>query len=88
MIGYIYKFTNEINNKSYIGQTNNIKTIYNSHIKCKRNDPFHNALRKYGLENFNFEILHTIEDDCPEIIKDELNKLEQYYILLESSKYP
>lgn len=74
----IYKITNLINGKMYIGQTtetleqriewhrNSMVSNVNTHI--------YNAMRKYGWDNFKFEeIVHT--DD-----KDVLDELEMYYI--------
>ena len=55
---YIYQITNLINGKIYIGQTNNIQKRWANH-KCS-NDPdmvIARALRKYGVDNFHFEIL-------------------------------
>lgn len=82
MIGIIYKYTSP-SNKCYIGQTynekerrqkfNNIKNAYGG-IKID------NARRKYGPENFTYEILYTIETDDKELLMDELNAMEEYYI--------
>ena len=62
MIFYIYKVTNLINNKIYIGKTQaTIKTRRNSHKTAARkkdkNDYFyiHRAMNKYGFENFKIE---------------------------------
>lgn len=55
---YIYQITNLINNKIYIGQTNNIKKRWSNHKNC--NSPkmvIAKAIKKYGVENFKFEIL-------------------------------
>ena len=75
----IYKATNKVNNKSYIGQT--IYTIENrklNHI-TKSNGysklAIHRAIRKYGEENFEWEVI----DDTAKNV-DELNLLEQKYI--------
>lgn len=67
MIHYIYCYTNLINNKKYVGQTNNLERRKKQHIQdsihCFKgrevsyNLPFHAAIRKYGIENFDFEIL-------------------------------
>lgn len=69
MIG-IYKITNIINNHCYIGQSVNIEQRW---IEEKKNAfsstskeydyPRSKAFRKYGLENFKFEVLEecTIE---------------------------
>lgn len=79
MVG-IYKITNLINGKCYIGQSTNIKRRWNNHKSDSVNikSPHYNyhlyrAFRKYGIENFSFEI---IEECC---VKD-LDEKEQYYI--------
>lgn len=75
----IYKVTNKINGMSYIGQTvNDLDKRKREHIRRvlnnKDNIYFHNALRKYGAENFDWDII----EECDDI--DELNKLEVFYI--------
>ena len=60
---YIYKLTNLVNGKSYIGQTNNLKRRFQEHLHDKRaGHPIHLALRKYGRENFSCEVLYYGED--------------------------
>jgi group I intron endonuclease len=60
----IYKATNKINGKSYVGQT--IRTLNErkqSHLNDSNNNStcyFHNAIRKYGKASFKWEIL----DEC------------------------
>lgn len=63
MIG-IYKITNKINGKCYIGQSINIQKRINEHFwksKCEKDVSFnsilHTAIRKYGKENFEYETL-------------------------------
>jgi|688.fasta_scaffold209823_3 group I intron endonuclease len=56
----IYKFTNKINSKSYIGKTIDIPTRYSKHKKIAESGlgfAIHNAIRKYGIDNFTFEII-------------------------------
>lgn len=79
MIG-IYKITNLINNKCYIGQSVNIKERWKNHRTASHNPndegydyPLYRAIRKYGLENFSFEVL----EECK---TEELNNKEKYYI--------
>lgn len=76
MIG-IYKFTNKINNKSYIGQSVNIEKRKKEHIQninnYKIDSTLYQALRKYGIMNFSFEVL----EECD---KQELNEKEKYWI--------
>lgn len=79
MIG-IYKVTNLINNKVYIGQSDNIAHRWRIHRDHSLNNCghdynciFYKAIRKYGLENFKFEVI----EECS---KDELNNRERYWI--------
>lgn len=74
----IYKITNKINGKVYIGQTT--KTLQHrkqQHLQCVTNGlnrHLYNAMRKYGVENFEFEeVCHTNS-------KSELNYLEAKFI--------
>lgn len=75
--GLIYKYTNKINNKSYIGQTiQKLAKRHNRHLKDSEEDNlyFHRALQKYGVDNFTLEIL---EDNIP---LDILDEREKYWI--------
>lgn len=81
-MGFIYKITNKINNKIYIGLTRktpqerwkmHINAAYNIHSK-DYNALFKKAIRKYGVENF---IVETIEE-CSTL--EELKKREIYWI--------
>ena len=78
MIG-IYKYTNKINNKTYIGLSNNIERRKHEHqyfANCIQDTYFHKALHKYGIENFDFEILETFETNDRTL----LGQREQYWI--------
>lgn len=72
----IYKITNIINGKCYIGQSINIQERWRRH-RCFNQDkshyPLYLAFAEYGLDNFTFEIL----EECG---LDELNEKEQFYI--------
>jgi group I intron endonuclease len=76
--GIIYKATNIITGKVYIGQTKeNINLRINHHIgSMKRGSKtyFHNALRKYGKENFLWEIIDIANN------RNELNLKECFWI--------
>lgn len=56
----VYCFTNKLNNKKYIGLTKDIKRRFNQH-KGKRSRAviLCNAIRKYGFENFDFNVLKS-----------------------------
>ena len=78
----IYKITNTINNKSYIGQSVDIVKRWRHHCAAAFNPmnpgyeyPLYRAFRKYGLDNFTFEILLECE-------KQNLDIQEEYYIEL------
>lgn len=65
---YIYKFTNSVNNKIYVGQCSNPKQRPISHKSAAKVNSdacplFYNALRHHGYENFKFEIIETIYTD-------------------------
>jgi len=84
--GVVYKITNLINKKAYIGQTKrSIKERLNGHFypgNGSKNTKLYKAICKYGKENF---IVETIDTACS---LDELNKKEIYYIsLLKSIDY-
>lgn len=75
----IYKVTNLINNKIYVGKTKNSLTYRKYAHKCESltrdsNTYFHKAIRKYGWDNFKWEIIDETEDD------NELNEKETYWI--------
>ena len=77
----VYKITNLINGKLYIGQT--IRTIeerFNDHIYDDSN--IGNAIREYGCENFSIEVIEKCKS------KEELNAYENYYIAYFDSKEP
>lgn len=81
MYGYIYKITNLITGKIYIGQHKYDKPeLDNSYITS--GVIINESINKYGLENFNRELV-DIADDL-----EELNQKEIYYISYFNSKYP
>ena len=55
----IYKITNTINSKVYIGQSHNILYrwySYKNSSKC-HNEHLKRSIIKYGIDNFTFEII-------------------------------
>lgn len=83
----IYKATCLINKKNYIGQTSQtLQQRINQHnykaFNTKDNSHFHNAIRKYGIENFKYEI---IESNIK--TQEELNAREKYWIQYFNSFY-
>lgn len=69
----IYKITNNINKKSYIGQTKNFKKRIECHLKGKGSVLIAKAIKKYGIENFIYENLLECKNK-------EADKYEKEYI--------
>lgn len=79
MIG-IYKITNILNNKSYIGQSVNLERRKNEHFSGNTKQYIDEEIALVGKEYFTFEILEY----CTQ---DKLNELEQYWINYYDSFY-
>ena len=67
---YIYKITNKINNKIYIGKTSHSSTEerFKEHIRDSRKTryekrPLYDAMNKYGVENFSIEQIEQVKND-------------------------
>lgn len=69
----IYKITNLVNGKVYIGQSINIERRWEKHKTSNDDFAIHQAIKKYGLSNFTCEII----EECNQ---DELNEKEIYWI--------
>lgn len=82
MIGTIYKLTSP-SNKCYIGQTINLverkRTLYNPN-KYYSGHRLDNAIKKYGIENFQYEIIIQIVESNKEKLREKLDELEKFYI--------
>lgn len=79
----IYKVTNRLNGMVYIGQTSrSLNRRISEHLSNNRTSYFDRALRKYGINNFNIEIIDIATS------KEELNEKEKYYIEYYDSKIP
>lgn len=83
-MGFIYKITNTINQKCYIGQT--VKTLEKRFSQHRNNytKPYfsqvvlYKAFKKYGIENFTFEKVEEISDEL-------LDEREKYWIKFYNS---
>jgi hypothetical protein len=72
----IYKHTNKLNGKSYIGQTSQKATLrWRNGTGYKESPIFYAAIQKYGFANFTHEIL---EENLA--TKELANQREQYWI--------
>lgn len=87
MLGYIYKITNKLNGKSYIGLTvQNVETRYKQHLYLLENNKHHSIkLQKdfntYGKENFLFSFnLYEINgiEELAELEKEAIENSQSY----------
>jgi group I intron endonuclease len=79
----IYKITNRVNGKIYIGSAKSVSHRLSEHkwyLKNNNHENPHlqNAVNKYGLDNFDFSILEDVE-------QSKLLEREQYYLDLYKS---
>lgn len=78
-MGFIYKVTNQINGKSYIGKTaETIQKRWNQHLNTFysnnfKNRPLYSAFNKYGINNFKIEQIEEVSNSF-------LSEREQYWI--------
>lgn len=76
-MAHIYKITNTINDKQYVGKTEkDPKKRWKEHLAAAKNNPLmviSKAIRKHGIRNFKFEII----EEC---LSEDVNKKETYWI--------
>ena len=90
----IYKITNTVNQKVYIGQSNRPRIRWYQHkAESKREEPsmvINKAMKKYGIENFKFEVITSIVPVVDEVeyckiadeVEAQLIEQEQSHISL------
>lgn len=68
---------------------NNHKSVANNPKAKDYNVPFHNAIRKYGINNFEYEILEDIPDEESQKFIDEREKffIKHYQTLISQNGY-
>jgi hypothetical protein len=72
-MAFIYKITNDVNGKVYIGKTlHSVEKRWKEHIKDSKrehneNRPLYRAMNKYGIDNFHIE---TIEECVEELVEE------------------
>lgn len=74
----IYKITNKLNGKSYIGKTTQLpKVRFKQHalgMGYGKYMPIHLSIKKYGIENFELKVIHESINDI------DMNFAEIYFI--------
>ena len=81
----IYKITNIINGRCYIGESMDIASRWKQHAKCgvgidtPANNKLYKAMMENGIWNFTWEVL----EECPQ---QKSNEREKYYIDLYMAK--
>lgn len=79
----IYRITNLLTGKSYIGQSVHIEERIRRHKQCPKDQlhyPLYQDMCQFGIDNFNFEILEVC---TPEL----LNEREIYWIAFYDTYY-
>jgi group I intron endonuclease len=78
-MGYIYKIVNKIDKKTYIGQTvSDCETRWSHHLAKSSNCRYLNsALKKHGIDNFDFKIVCiTFDSSLDDIEIDYIKKYD------------
>jgi group I intron endonuclease len=87
---YVYKITNQINQKCYIGITHNIQERWNNHRSdysvetIKR--PLYKAFQKYGKENFTITTLYECSNE-EEAKQKEIESIKELKSLWNENGY-
>lgn len=83
-MSYIYKITNTLNGKIYIGQTSTtIEQRWKQHIRDSKrylDRPLYRAFNKYGIDAFKIEIIEKCSSD-------KVNERECFWIAYYNSYY-
>ena len=77
----IYKSTNTINGKSYVGFDSCWPKRKEKHLYCNTNYIFHNAIQKYGKDCFLWEILYQSKE------RDHTLKVMEEFFIKENNSY-
>lgn len=86
MEGFIYKITNQVNKKIYVGQTKQtIRRRFRGHKQAAKDNKkssykLYNAMNKYGADKFSIEVIETVQASTVSELKSLLNEREIYWI--------
>lgn len=82
----IYKITNIVNGKCYIGYSQTPNERWKTHIRCANSGDkkkLYSAMRKYGISNFNFDIIYQSDDREHTLLEMEPFYIKQYNSVVE-----
>lgn len=86
--GVVYKYTNNINGKIYVGiTTRDIETRHKEHLNSLNRDfVFYRAIKRYGSDNFKFEVIDR-ENNFEKLLEKERYYIQKYnsYVNNENS---
>jgi group I intron endonuclease len=80
----VYKITNIINGKFYIGISNDIERRFKDHKASAKSGSLQRMyveMRDYGIQNFKFEVLEIINDEKVRMF------MEKYYYITLRPEY-
>lgn len=83
----VYKWTNLANGKVYIGKSVDLRVRYASYLQpsaAARNEVINRAFKKYGSENFRFDILEMYPNRTP-FIEEFIVERERFWIQFYSA---
>lgn len=89
--GGVYKISNIINDKVYIGSSKNVHTRLRTHRRELKNNVHHSrylqrAFNKYGAANFLFEVIEYIKDEN-NLIPREQDYIDLFLSYIEDKGY-
>lgn len=89
---YVYQITNLINNKKYIGSTNNPERRWKEHVYYGEKEagldyPLYKAMKKYGITNFSFLVFPIVFSSRYEAEEYEFEKIVTLQTLSNQNGY-
>ena len=80
MIYSIYKITNNVNGKSYIGFTEDFDRRWRQHKTDYKHKfrPLYNSMRYYGIENFDCQVIYQTPDREHALLEMETYFIKEY----------
>lgn len=78
--GIVYRYVHKLTGKSYIGQTVRPIARHKQHSCAPEQSAWHNAVRKYGIDSFEYTVLDFVEAETPQQLRAKLCELEWSHI--------